>query len=76
MAIFIVALVAWPFLGWKIGAALAVGVCLEFIEAALLYRGLLKLRRENADLVKLANGQRSVDDVTLAASLEQKLKDL
>ena len=67
MAIFVVALMAWLFLGWKIGAALAVGVCLEFIEAGLLYRGLLKLRRENADLVKLAHGlardlEKSVDD--------------
>jgi hypothetical protein len=44
------------FLGWKIGAALAVGVCFESIEVVLLFRGLLKLRRENAELVRLAHG--------------------
>jgi len=56
MTILIVSLAAWLFLGWKVGAALAVGACLEFIEAAVLWRGLLKLRRENAALAELARG--------------------
>ncbi|MGA2118978.1 MAG: hypothetical protein ABSH56_30045 [Bryobacteraceae bacterium] len=56
MTILIVALAAWWVAGWKIGAALAVGACLEFIEAAVLWRGMVKLRRENAALAELARG--------------------
>jgi NhaP-type Na+/H+ or K+/H+ antiporter len=40
MTILVISLAAWLVLGWKIGAALAVGACLEFIEAAVLWRGL------------------------------------
>jgi hypothetical protein len=36
--------------------ALAVGVCLECIEAAVLLRAVSRLRRENAGLVNLLNG--------------------
>ena len=56
MTILVISLAAWLVLGWKVGAALAVGACLEFIEAAVLWRGLLKLRRENAALAELARG--------------------
>jgi NhaP-type Na+/H+ or K+/H+ antiporter len=55
MTIGILALAVWLFSGWKLALAFAVGVCLESIEAVLLFRGVLKLRRENADLAKLGN---------------------
>ena len=57
MMILIAIVATWLFLGWKVGLALAAGVCLEFAEAAVLWRALLKSGRENADLVKLARAE-------------------
>jgi len=47
---------AWLLLGWKVGLALAAGVCLESIEAIVLLRAVARLRREKAELVNLLNG--------------------
>jgi hypothetical protein len=56
MVMLIFSVGAWLFLGWKVGLALAVGVCLECIEAMVLLRAVSRLRRENADLVSVLNG--------------------
>jgi NhaP-type Na+/H+ or K+/H+ antiporter len=56
MTICILALAGWLFLGWKLALVFTVGACLEAIEAAVLHREISKLRRENAELAKLARG--------------------
>jgi hypothetical protein len=68
MVMLIFSVGAWLFLGWKVGLALAGGICLECVEAMLLWRELARLRRENADLVSLLNAvagdlERAVEEV-------------
>ena len=68
MVMLIFSVGAWLLLGWKVGLALAVGVCLECIEAMVLLRAVSRLRREKAELVNLLNGvasdlERAVEEV-------------
>lgn len=68
MVMFVFSVGAWLLLGWKVGLALAAGVCLESIEAIVLLRAVSRLRREKAELVNLLHGvasdlERAVEEV-------------
>jgi len=68
MVMLIFSVGAWLLIGWKVGLPLAVGICLECVEAMVLLRAVSRLRRENAELVSLLNGvasdlERAVEEV-------------
>jgi 6-phosphogluconate dehydrogenase len=68
MVMLVFGVVLWLVAGWKVGLALAVGVCLEGIEAMVLLRAVSRLRREKAELVNVLNGvagdlERAVEEV-------------